>query len=266
MHLLLSTCRWPDADPLALLANGSALLGPARPLRRRPAGPVRLAASWPADIPPKAQALVLGADLRRLAETEGPLEEFPVQPVEPELRRRLADWTFCSGGFREVPSHGPSWEFVVETRKRRPRTLQIRVESRFPGTLSLTTFITNWTADDRLTQRAASSVMLVLNGRLRWTRLCLRDGVFEAEVTLPVDAISRRLWDLARTALEQSAPLRETLRIIQVSAVGREYERIHGCRADEQQKEKENGWDEHDRRSRERPYRRSGGRPAPAAR
>ena len=96
--------------------------------------------------------------------------------------------------------------------------------------LSLATLVTDWVADGEVGQWAACSLVLLLNGRLRWARLCLRDGALEGEVSIPVRGISRRLWELARDALAEAVSLRERLRIIQVPAVAAEFERIHGRR------------------------------------
>ena len=108
--------------------------------------------------------------------------------------------------------------------------MQFRVEQRHPDCLSLTTLVTDWFAEGRAAQRAACTLILLLNARLRWVRLCLRDDAIEGEVTLPLRGISRRLWELSRVPLAEAASLRETLRIIQVPAVAREFERIHGRR------------------------------------
>jgi hypothetical protein len=231
MYLFSSHQKELAHEPLQLLGDNAALLGPTRLLRREATGAIFLGASWPASVPVEVQAVILAADLHQLAYAAGPLAELaPAQPIEAALKTELRDWTASASGFREVPSDELSWEFLCRGKGPCAARMQIRVEQRHPDVLSLATLVTDWVADEEIGQWATSTLVLLLNDRLRWARLCLRDGALEGEVSIPVRGISRRLWELAREALAQAASLRETLRIIQVPAVASEFERIHGRR------------------------------------
>jgi hypothetical protein len=146
----------------------------------------------------------------------------PATQVDEALRTKLRDWTACVENFEEVPSDELSWEFAVGNQYRLADRLQIRAAKTRQDVLSFAVFVTNWVASQRSAQTAVAGLILLLNSRLNWTRLCVREGAIEAEVAIPVQAMSMPLWQLALVALRKSSELRETLRVTQVPAVAEE--------------------------------------------
>lgn len=217
-------CRgFTAVDPRLLVDMSSGMCGPARLERRRASGRPRLVASWPWQLPADHLARLLAADLRWVLGREPGPPSRP--PVSPSLRQRLKDVVAAETRLTELPSAGEGWDFVAG---RGASAMQLRARQPNRHAVALSTLVANWRAMDPVTQRAASTVILMLNGRLRWVRLTLRGTAVEAEITLPVAAVSQEAWKLARHALDQAVrSCRQTLRLIQAPEVAAAFERIH---------------------------------------
>ena len=223
-HFVWLVCQgFVAADPRLLVDMTSGMCGPARMVQRRPSGRPFLAACWPVRLSAEHQAKLLAADLRWILGAE-PGSPSPL-PVAESVRQHLKNVASADARIAEVPSTGRSWDFMTG---RRAGAMQLRAWQPNENAVALNTLVTNWRAEGQTARCATAAVMLMLNARLRWVRLVLRDTAIEAEVTLPVSAVTQEAWRLARQALGQAvASCRETLRLIQAPEVAAAFEHVH---------------------------------------
>lgn len=214
-----------EAGLKKLVQKTSIIYGPSRLVRQAATGAIGLVASWPVQIPVEAQATVLAADLRIVLNSGFP-NALPSVPISSHAKQRLKDVAASRCSIKEIPTNGKTWDFIVEGRG--STTSQFSAWQPNESAVLLNTLVTNWTADARGTVSATATLMLVLNGRLRWVKLVRRGSAIEAQVAIPVDAVTAKAWDLARQALGQAVMFcREPLRMIQLPEVARVFEETH---------------------------------------
>lgn len=220
------TCNGlPQASPYTSLKISSSLCGPARLTKRAASSTIPLAASWPQRLPIESQTRILITDLKRLRKSSMADAWSPI-PVNSHVKRRLRDVIVARDGIVEVPTGGRTWVFAI---KRDSNANQYCAYQPNEHVLSVNLLVTNWTARGHTSCSAASTLVLLLNRRLRWVRLMLRGTAIEAQVAIPVDAITEYVWTQARHALGQAVTsCREPLRIIQLPEVARVFEKNYG--------------------------------------
>jgi len=210
------------ADPHRLWEITSTLAGPSRLVQSPHAATAHLEATWPWRLlPPDAQTALLVSDLQWLL---GRMEH-PAASVTDDLGERLRGALATSGDIVELPAAADCWEVRVG---RGRGTIQVSFRRPRAQAITASTFVTNWTADGYREEQAAARLAAMMNGRLRWVRLVLRDTAINAEVTLPARALSEQTWAPARDALVQAAKsCRAALRLVQCPAVAAEFLRLY---------------------------------------
>ena len=213
-----------NVEPVELMEVNSALSGPLRLVQRSPSSNPHVSATWPLSGAVEAQAQCLAPDIQRLVVGDTHLPR-DADSIDPQLRRWIKDLASAQDHLADVPSNDGGCVFTIGGG---PTSLQISCLQRQAHLVAVSTLAANWVANTRCERNTACRLLFMLNARLRWTRLVLRETAIKAEVTLPVAELNERTWKLLKQALVQAVKAcRETLRVGQLPDVAAAFERMH---------------------------------------
>jgi len=212
------------SDPRRLLEITSGLVGPSRLVQSPHVAVAHLEATWPWRLSPEGQANLLAADLHLLL-GHGNLPATPI--VDARMHRPRAT-LMPSDGLIELPAGKGCWEARLG---RGRAAMQVTFHRPHAQAISISTFVANWTAESDLEEQAAAHLATMMNGRLRWVRLVLRDTAINAAITVPEAEFGEQAWALGRDALAQAIQsCRAALRLVQTPSVAAEFLRRYPLR------------------------------------